>query len=94
MTSNWIRYFRRKFFLLLFAVFILCIYLSAIILRINNVNNKIMCYKNVEANESVPTSIVYFDDILNAKKQPIPGAAIFFHETSCSETGLVKLNAK
>lgn len=91
--------FRRNFLLILFVVFIMCIYLSALIVRINNQNkqenqnNKILCYKAVDPNRSVPPSIEYFDDILNSKKQPSPGKAIFFHETGCHD-GIVNLNAK
>lgn len=36
----------------------------------------------------------YFEDILDSKWQPTPGKTIFFHETSCSKSGIVQLNAK
>lgn len=39
-------------------------------------------------------SIRYFEDILDDKWQPTPGKTIFFHETSCSKSGIVELNAK
>lgn len=38
--------------------------------------------------------IRYFEDILDSKWQPTPGKTIFFHETSCSKSGIVELNAK
>lgn len=47
-------------------------------------------YKSSDSNDSFR----YFDDILDAEKQPTPGKAIFFHETTCSKTGVVNLNAK
>lgn len=53
----------------------------------NSVNQ---CYKTPEGN----SSISYFDDILDAENQPISGKAIFFHETTCSKTGIVNINAK
>lgn len=53
--------------------------------------NKIdKCYKS--PNED--SVISYFEDILDAKKQPKIGKAIFFHETTCSRTGIFNLNAK
>lgn len=39
-------------------------------------------------------SIQYFEDILDSKWKPTPGKSIFFHETSCSKTGIVELNSK
>lgn len=53
----------------------------------NNVNR---CYKSPDPH----SSIEYFDDILNSEQQPLPGQAIFFHETTCTKTGIVQLNAK
>lgn len=38
--------------------------------------------------------IDYFEDILDAPKQPKSGKTVFFHETTCSTTGVVSLNAK
>lgn len=52
----------------------------------NDINR---CYKL-----PTDTSIDYFEDILDGEKQPISGKTIFFHETTCSKTGIVKLNAK
>lgn len=53
----------------------------------NSVNR---CYKTPNEN----SSINYFDDILDVEKQPKFGKAIFFHETTCSKTGIVNINAK
>lgn len=47
------------------------------------------CY--VSKNKS---SVRYLDDILDAEKQPKTGKTIFFHETTCSETGIVAINSK
>lgn len=47
-------------------------------------------YKSSDSNDTFR----YFDDILDAETQPTPGKAIFFHETTCSRTGVVNLNAK
>lgn len=48
------------------------------------------CYAD-PADES---PIAYFTDILDDDHQPTPGKAIFFLETSCSQSGIVKLNAR
>lgn len=52
-------------------------------------DNITWCYK-----PSVRNSIRYFDDIADSSKQPQHGKAIFFHETTCSTNGIVKLNSK
>lgn len=54
-------------------------------------NNGSQCYLSTAKHAN---AIKYFDDILDAKKQPTIGKAIFFHETRCSKNGIVKLNAK
>lgn len=38
--------------------------------------------------------IHFLEDIVLSTKQPKNGKNIFFHETSCSTNGLVKLNAR
>lgn len=45
-------------------------------------------------NDAGDDGIRYFEDILDSKWQPTPGKTIFFHETSCSKTGIIELNAK
>lgn len=40
------------------------------------------------------SSILLFEDVMESKRMPTPGKSIFFHETSCSKTGLVQLNAR
>lgn len=39
-------------------------------------------------------SIDFFTDIMDHKYQPIEGKSIFFLETSCSGTGIAKLNSR
>lgn len=39
-------------------------------------------------------TIKYFPDLLKSSRQPTPGKTIFFHETSCSGDGIVRLNAR
>ncbi|XP_031631936.1 lactosylceramide 4-alpha-galactosyltransferase-like [Contarinia nasturtii] len=56
--------------------------------RFENISD---CYKSPGNKDN---GIRYFDDILDAKIQPKPGKTIFFHQTTCSKTGIVKLNAK
>lgn len=95
MTGHIISQFRQKFLIALFGLFIVCIYFSAFVYRSNNSQNKVSqnkvdCYKI----SSVAGAIAYFEDIHEAKRQPTPGKTIFFHETSCSMTGVVQLNAK
>ena len=60
-------------------------------LKPNILNDNNRCYyKSPDANDTIS----YLDNILDAEKRPKPGKAIFFHKTSCSETGVMKLNAK
>lgn len=47
------------------------------------------CYKS-----RVDNSIRYFDDVSDARKQPTRGKSVFFHETSCTKDGIVRLNSK
>lgn len=39
-------------------------------------------------------AITLLEDIMESEKKPTPGKTIFFHETSCSKNGLVRLNAR
>lgn len=52
-------------------------------------NNVSLCYA-----ESEQSSVTYFTDIMDHKRQPITGKSIFFLETSCSKTGIATLNAR
>lgn len=60
-------------------------------LKSTKLNNISQCYFSTAKHAD---AIKYFEDILDAKKQPTPGKAIFFHETGCSRSGIIKLNAK
>lgn len=55
-----------------------------------NLNKAAQCYRSPDHSNSIN----YFVDVLDAKIQPKIGQTIFFHETTCSETGIVHLNAK
>lgn len=39
-------------------------------------------------------NIKYFDDIMQSTKMPRKGRSIFFHETSCSDDGIAKLDSR
>lgn len=53
------------------------------------------CFKSAQIDGTDSKhSILYFEDILESKRQPTSGNTIFFHETSCSKTGIAELNAK
>lgn len=54
-----------------------------------NLNDISRCYA-----KSDKSSIRYFADIMDHEHQPINGESIFFLETSCSETGVAKLNSR
>lgn len=45
-------------------------------------------------NDGIYENLQLLDDVLEGKKRPQPNNSIFFHETSCSENGLVVLNAR
>lgn len=53
------------------------------------------CYKFPKSfRDKNQRSIRYLDDILDGMEQPTPGTTIFFHETTCSNTSIISLNAK
>ncbi|XP_031632002.1 lactosylceramide 4-alpha-galactosyltransferase-like [Contarinia nasturtii] len=81
----------RIFFMILFIILVYWIFMS--LFSDDKTTN---CYKYPfdGAISSALSSITYFKDILDAKKQPTSGKAIFFHETSCHPNGIAKLNAK
>lgn len=47
------------------------------------------CYKNRHK-----FADLLIDDIMENAKKPTPGKSIFFHETSCSADGLIRINAR
>lgn len=59
--------------------------------RENTVAKAKKCFQFTDQN---PGSIVFFEDVMQSKKQPTPGKSIFFHETSCTKDGLIHLNAR
>lgn len=50
------------------------------------------CFRS--KNKGIYDNLQLLDDILEAEKRPEPGNAIFFHETSCIQNGVVLLNAR
>lgn len=57
------------------------------------------CYQDIifqiESNSvTVKESEDRLHDVLESAKLPTPGRSIFFHETSCSVDGTIKLNAR
>lgn len=50
-------------------------------------------HKNIVESETAQT-IEFLDDVMASKKQPGHGNNIFFHETSCLNDQLVRLNAR
>lgn len=40
------------------------------------------------------SSVRYFVDIMDHEHRPTTGKSIFFHETSCTKTGIAKLNSR
>lgn len=49
---------------------------------------------NITESDRTNENIEFFEDILDAKKQPIPDRSIFFIESSCVKDGLAALNAR
>lgn len=58
-------------------------------LRIKNAKK---CFQ--PKNEMIYTDLQMLPDVLASKTRPKPNKAIFFHETSCIQNGIVHLNAR
>lgn len=86
--------YRGKLLFILVGLLIFSIFLIALSIGLNRFKDQIPCYNRSISNTSSSASIVYFDDILDAKKQPTSGKTIFFHETSCTQNGIVQINSK
>lgn len=67
---------------------------SVVELEPSEFNRLSQCYKSPDKSSHMISSINYFEDILDATVQPKQGETIFFHETTCTKTGIVQLNAK
>lgn len=39
-------------------------------------------------------NIKFLEDVMESPRKPTPGKSIFFHETSCSKDGLIRLNGR
>lgn len=53
------------------------------------------CYEDLLFATNDPTKLEgRLHDVMESAKQPTPGRSIFFHETSCSVDGTIKLNAR
>lgn len=61
-----------------------------------NTANAKKCFhrKTFDGDEKFNQIIKYFEDVLESSKSPTPGKTIFFHETSCSSDGLIRLNGR
>lgn len=57
-----------------------------------NVKNAKKCFQRSTKQDD--STISYLIDLMESKKMPQKGKTIFFHETSCSKDGLVRLNAR
>lgn len=55
-------------------------------IKLNNISR---CYRLPDR-----ISVRYFVDIMDHEHRPTPGKSIFFHETSCTKTGIAKLNSR
>lgn len=78
------------------CVTILLIYSMAVN---TNISNSVIvskaCYLPKQMDDSnYDESIDYLKDIAYAEPAPRPGQSIFFHETSCSSDGMVRLTAR
>lgn len=61
----------------------------------NSVGDAGRCYKSPKSvQDKSQRFIQYLDDILDGRTQPTPGKTIFFHETTCSNTSIININAK
>lgn len=97
--------FRAMCLLLILILVVTIIWKSGTRQHISNIQNLLVSKQvelvNIELNNvsecyRLPNrkSINYFFDIMDHVQQPSPGKAIFFHETSCSKTGIAKLNSR
>lgn len=50
------------------------------------------CFRPKE--QGIYDNLELLDDILEADKAPQPDQSIFFHETTCTQNGVVLLNAR
>lgn len=57
--------------------------------------NEKLCYRlNTTVLDTFEISLDLFDDIMESKKKPTHDKSIFFHETSCVDDGLFRLNPR
>lgn len=63
------------------------------IVFVPNIKNAKKCFQR-SAKQDDDSTISYLIDLMESKKMPQKGKTIFFHETSCSKDGLVRLNAR
>lgn len=89
--------FKQHFF---YKVILILIILSLIVtismwsLTIDTTEMK-KCFRHKDIFDSeTQGTIIYLEDVMESKRKPQSGKSIFFHETSCSTDGIVKLNAR
>lgn len=90
---------RQNILFKLLSICCLCIMFMTIFFYMTTTNNQRINMKKCFRHKSVVETeanhaIIFLDDIMQAKKRPQKGRSIFFHETTCSENGLVRLNAR
>lgn len=83
-----------------YIVFILVLIVTSIIYLFKPWQQKNQNYKHCLIDQHSPNDTGRFygatklPDILEDPRKPRPGKSIFFHETACSETGLLKLTSR
>lgn len=78
---------------LLGASFITVMLIITVLAKLNDTTAAKKCFR-YKPNDHLGSEIAYFQDIVESKKQPKDGKNIFFHETSCSWSGVITLNAR
>lgn len=60
---------------------------------INTIEKAKNCYRSKNKHEMF-NDLKWLEDVLEAAYTPKPDKSIFFHETSCTHDGLLRLNAR
>lgn len=98
LTSRSKYFFRQNVLfrmLLSLTVIILIMMVAMSIWSSNGTENAKKCFRHKNSAESEAAHTVEFlEDVMAAEKRPGQGKNIFFHETSCLDDHLVRLNAR
>lgn len=93
------KYFSRQSFmfrmLMSLTVILLILMVAMSIWSFDGTVNAKKCFqhKNVAESETAHT-VEFLEDVMAADKRPRSGKTIFFHETSCLDDHLIRLNAR